>query len=508
MINSKRIIKNSLWLYLRMLVVTVVALYTSRIVLKYLGVEDFGIYNATGSIVAFLTVLTSAMSNATQRFLNIKKGEQDFVGLKRILGISNNLYLVVSLIVLLLAETIGLYFVYKIMSFPEGKLSDAIWCYQFSVVALVFTIFRITYLALAVTYEKFAFIAWTSLADVVIKLGMAFCLDMLGSHRLIYYGASFTLMAILQYAIFKIYCDKLCKPGTVVLSKTFGMTESRELISFSTWNMFGNFASVMANQGISIILNVFYSVGVNAAMGITNQVTNTVSGFVNNVQAAFRPQLLQSYANADKTPFLSLLYSSSKWSFFLVMLIAVPLVTNIRYVLSLWLGHYPDYTDSFVIILIAFLILDSFSTPFLFGIEANGKIKKFQLILSSLYLFNVLFAWIVCEMGYSPNWAIFTKLLTNILVCILKIYTLRRLESSFSMKDFSIKVLTRGVAVFVLGSIYVISWHSVPDSLSKLVGSTLLFFALYGVIVYTLGLTCSEREVCIRKIKAYSWKKI
>lgn len=502
MINSRRIVKNSLWLYLRMLVVTIAALYTSRIVLKGLGVEDFGIYNAVGSIVAFLSVLTSSMSNATQRFLNVRKGEGDVAGMGRILGISNNLYIYVSLGILLLAETLGMYFVMHIMVYPEGKLFDAVWCYQSSIIALVFTVLKITYQAVAVTYEKFGFIAWTSFIDVFIKLGMAFCLVYLGPHRLIYYGLSFSLIAIIQFLIFKWYCDNLCKATPIALNKTLSTEESKALLSFSGWNLFGNFSSVMANQGICIILNVFYSVAVNAAMGLTNQVTNTVSGFVNNVQAAFRPQLLQSYTDKDKSSFLTLLYASSKWSFFLLMLIAVPLITNIRYVLSLWLGDVPEYTDSFVIILVGFLVLDSFSTPFLFGIEANGHIKKFQIVLSFLYLLNVVAAWLVCRFGCSPNIAILSKLCTNIFVCGLKIMTLRRLESSFSLSDFAKQVLSRVLSVFLLCGAFIVFSTSVPDTFLKLVISCICFFLLYPMLLYAIGLSGSERALCHRKIKA------
>ena len=171
MVNTKQIVKNSLWLYLRMLLVTGVALYTSRVVLRELGVDDFGIYNVTGSLVAFLSVLTTTMSNSTQRFLNIKKGEGDLESMETILGVSVNIHKVISWFIVLLAETVGLYFVLKVLVIPENKQLDAFWCYQSTILTLLFTFFRIPYMSLVVTYERFAFIAWTSLIDVSIKLG-------------------------------------------------------------------------------------------------------------------------------------------------------------------------------------------------------------------------------------------------------------------------------------------------------------------------------------------------
>ena len=312
-----------------MLLVTGVALYTSRVVLKALGVEDFGIYNVTGSLVAFLSVLTTTMSNSTQRFLNIKKGENDYEAMSMLLGASINIHKIASCAIFILAETFGLYFVLEVLVISDDKILDAFWCYQSSILALIFTFFRIPYMSLAVTYEKFAFIAWTSLIDVTIKLLMAFALNYLEYHRLIFYGFSFSLMAILQFVVFKLYCSKILAPTTLKLNDTFKFRESKSLLSFSSWNILGNISNVMANQGIGIILNVFYSVVVNAALGITNQVTNTIATFVNNVQQAFRPQLLQAYADSDKSSFLSLLYSTSRWSFYLMMLISVAVSTGL-----------------------------------------------------------------------------------------------------------------------------------------------------------------------------------
>ena len=283
---------------------------------------------------------------------------------------------------------------------------------------------------------------------------MAFALDCFESHRLIYYGFSFSLMAILQFGLFKWYCNKILVPKAVLIKDTFKCNECRSLLSFSSWNILGNVANVMANQGISIILNVFYSVVVNAALGITNQVTNTIATFINNVQQAFRPQLLQTYAD-DKSSFLSLLYSTSRWSFFLMLLISVPLICNVKYILLLWLGSYPTYTDSFVTILVGFLLVDSLGTPLLNGIEANGKIKRFQLIQSALYIINVFFAWVMCLLDFSPNVAILTKLITNIFILLFKCVELKKVEKSFFLRSYVQNVVLKILPLFVFCLIYI-----------------------------------------------------
>lgn len=500
MVNQSKIVKNSLWLYLRMFIVTGVALYTSRVVLCELGVEDFGIYNVTGSLVAFLSVLTTSLSNSTQRFLNIKKGEDDNEGIAYILGVSVNLHKIASFIIVLLSESVGVYFVLFVLVLPEHKQVEAFWCYQASVIALIFTFLRIPYMSLAVTYEKFAFIAWTSLVDVLIKLGMAFTLGWIVKYRLIYYGFSFTLMAILLYYVFRFYCNKIIKPQQVEIKNTFKSQESYALLSFSSWAMLGNISNVMANQGIGIVLNIFYSVVVNAAMGITNQVTNTIATFVNNVQQAFRPQLLQSYADKDKSSFFSLLFSTSRWSFFLLLLIAVPLVCNIKYVLTLWLGSYPEYTDSFIIILIGYLLIDSLGTPLMNGIEANGKVRRFQVNMSVLYLLNVVLALIMCYWGQSPNMVIISKLVVNIFIFLLKIIELKKVEKTFLVKLYFKKVLIPILPVFGFCLLYVFVAEQWEESLEKFCLSTLAFLITYIVLILFVGLSARERNYFISKI--------
>lgn len=501
MVNTKRIVKNSLWLYLRMLVVTIVALYTSRVVLQVLGVDDFGIYNVTGSLVAFFSVLTTTMSSSTQRFLNIKKGENDINGMKRLMGISRNIHLLLSLLIILLAETVGVYVLFYVMVFPSDKIMEAFFCFQSSVIALVFTIFRVPYVSMIVTYEKFAFIAWTSLIDVAIKLLMVFALMCFDKYRLVYYGCSFTIMSVIQYFFFRYYGNRLCESAKIRLVDTFKSEESRSLLSFSSWNMMGNISNVLANQGIGIVLNMFYALAVNAAMGITNQITNTIATFVNNVQQAFRPQLLQSYANEDKESFLSLLYSTSRWSFYLMLLISVPLIVNMDYILHLWLGEYPQYTNTFAIILIGYLIIDSLGTPLLFGIEANGKVKNFQILMSLAYIVNVVFAYLVCKMGMSPNIAIFTKLITNVVIYMIKCMELRKVESAFSLMDYSKKVLLKLVPVSVCCSVFLWVTRDMESSLEKFLMSSLTFVVFYMLALFFGGLNSQERKLCISKIK-------
>ena len=502
MVNKKKIIKNSLLLYLRMLVVTVVSLYTSRIVLRALGVEDFGIYSAIGGIIAFFTVMTTSMANATQRFLNIKKGNLDNNGLILIFSISCNLHKIISLVFLIVAEIIGSIIVIYFMNFPEGKLFEAYLVYQATILTSVFSLMRIPYMALFTTFERFDFVAWTSLLDVFFKIALVFFIETLSSYRLVAYGFTFVIMALLQNYLYLVNSRKICCAVSLSYKKTIRSSECKDLISFSSWNMCGNVSNVLANQGIAILLNIFYNVVVNAAIGLTNQVTNTIASFVNNVQQAFRPQMLQSYAKEDKKDFLSLLYTSTRWSFFLILLIAVPLICNIKYILQLWLGEYPLYTDSFITILTAYLIIDSISTPLLYGIDATGKIKEFQILVSLLYVLNFVIAWILCAYDLSPNWVIISKVLTNILIYILKLVTLKKLEKKFIISDYINKVILKILIIGTLSFIFIYLFRDNLPSFINLLKSSLLFIIGYIIAIIIIGLNQVERDFLFLRIKS------
>lgn len=497
MVDKRKIAKNSLWLYLRMLVVTLVSLYTSRVVLKSLGVSDFGIYNATGSLVSFFSILTNSLSNGTQRFLNIQKGENNHTGMERILGISINLYVLLSACLLVIAESLGVYLLLHVMNFPEGKMLAAFWVYQSSVLCLIFGFLKVPYLAVVVTYEKFPFIAWTSLLDVAMKLILAFALDSFGEGKLIFYGGTFLVLAVLQYLIFKRYGQILLKAEKVRMSATFKMQETRGLLSFSSWNVLGNFSSIMSNQGICIVLNVFYSVAVNAAMGISNQVTNTIATMVGTVQQAFRPQMIQNYVVPDKSQFLSLLYDTTRWSFIMVMLIAGPLVCNLDVVLKFWLGDYPEFSDSFIAILTGYLIIDSVSIPLSYAIDATGKIRDFQVAQMIVNLLNVLLAYMICRMGASPNVGIFTKVLCNLIIYALKVYFVTKQVEDFSLVDYFRRIL--GKLLFTeLVCWGLIGWlMDYQNTLASALVTSVVYVVIFLALVGTLLVNGKELSVIV-----------
>lgn len=507
MVDKKKIARNSLWLYIRMLVVTLVSLYTSRIVLKSLGVSDFGIYNATGSLVSFFTILTNSLSNGTQRFLNIKKGEGALDSMRRILGVSINLYFLLSLLLLLIAETIGIYLLLNVMNFPEGKWFDAFWVFQSSILVLIFSFFKVPYLAVIITYEKFSFVAWTSLLDVAMKLILAFSLDFFVNGKLIFYGFTFAILAILQFLLFKRLSQTLIDEAKIKVSSTFQIKETKELLSFSSWNILGNFSSIMSNQGICIILNIFCSVAVNAAMGISNQITNTIATMVATVQQAFRPQMIQNYVSSDKCHFIELLYDSTRWSFLMIMFVAGPLICNLNVILKFWLGDFPEFSDSFITILIGYLIIDSISMPLSYAIDATGKIKYFQISQLLINMFNVILAYAVCQIGVSPNIAIFTKVVSNFLIYISKVCIVTIQIKEFSFVDYVRKILCRLLLVEIVCWALIYSLSNNQESLFIVLKNSFLYVVFCGVFALFVILNKKEKKAVIKSFFQFLCKK-
>lgn len=491
-INSRKIAKNSLWLYLRMLVVTLVSLYTSRIVLKAIGIDDFGIYNVAGGVIAFMAMITAVMAGSTQRYLNVYKGEDDLVALSNMMNISISLHIFIGILLLIIGETIGLFVVAKLLNFPESRYFAAIMVYQASLLALMFAVFKTPYISMVITYERFSFIAFLSFFEAIAKLFIAYCLLVYPYDSLILYGFSFAIVEFLLYMSYRAYSSKLYLHRFVGFKELRKSNESKSLIKFSMWSLLGNVGSTSANHGINIILNFFFPLSVNAAMGITNQVTNSLATFVNNVQIAFRPQLLQSFTNKDGS-FTNLVCSASKWSFILMMFVCLPLIGNLHLILSMWLGTVPYYAYHFIIILIVFLIIDTLSTPLSYGIDATGKIAKFQILSFSFMLMNVLLAFGVCEFGFSPPVVIFTKVVTNIAVFSLRLRILLENTTEFSLFTYYRQCVRYifPISIYVLLCFYI---TLSLDSLSRIVFSTLIYYVGLIPMIYIFALNKAEKD--------------
>ena len=489
--NTRRIAKNTVMLYIRMLLIMAVTLYTSRVVLNVLGVEDFGIYNVVGGIVVMFSFLNGAMATSTQRFLSFSLGKNDQEQVARVFSMSMTTHISIALIVLLLAETFGLWIFYRYLNIPPERMGAAQCVYQLSVLTFCISIIRVPYNAGIIAYERMSFYAYISIVEVCLKLGMVILLQYLGSDKLILYALLMALTTGIVTFIYKLYC---CKTFSVCRYHYFWDKHLyKELISFSGWSLFGSAANVGVQQGINILLNVFFGVVTNAALGIANQVSSAVSQLVGNFQTAFNPALVKSYASGDYSYFVRLIFQTSRFSYFLLFIIALPLYLCMPFVLKVWLDIVPEYTVVFCRWMLVFVLIDAVSAPLWISVQAIGKIRSYQLLMSALIFLNIPLSWLLLRLGKDAEWVMQVRVGINLLTFICRIIYLQK-RKVISSYLYLREVISPVVLVSVL-SVPLPLW--IGCNYSGLKGFLLLSgvsVILSGVAIWFLGLRKSERD--------------
>ena len=347
MANSSTIAKNTIFLTLQTVFVLFVSLYTSRVILKVLGVEDFGVYNVVGGFVSMFAFLNTSMINGIQRFYNYELGKNGEEGLTNVYNTSLIIQAILAFVVLILTETFGLWYINDVMVIPEERLVAARFIFHFSVLSLVLVIMQIPYSSAIIAHEHMGFYAFISVLDTILKLAIAIAIPFFDADKLIIYGFLILLISVVNWLLYYGYAK--LKFREIKLRKGFNASQFREMLSFSGWNLFGSFSGVMKEQGINMILNLFYGPVVNAARGIAYQVNGAMQGFVGNINTASRPQLTQSYASGDNFRAIQLMYSMSKIGLLVLALFAIPIILETDYILKIWLDtEIPAHTNSFV----------------------------------------------------------------------------------------------------------------------------------------------------------------
>lgn len=489
--GNTRIAKNTVYMYLRMLLIMVVSLFTSRVVLQTLGESDFGTYNIVGGVVILFTFINSAMTTGTQRHLSYELGKSGG-DVKTIFSACLRIHIYLALIILVLAETVGLWFLNAKMNFPEGRMAVVNWIYQFSIISCVLGVIRAPYNAAIIAYERMSFYAYSSIVEVIAKLVIVYLLVIIPFDKLIVYALLVLGVTILMQVWYMIYCKKL--PGIKYVNIK-DKSLYRYLLSFSGWALFGSLANMGYQQGVNIIINLFYGVTLNAAVGIANQVNSAVNQFATGFQQAINPQLVQSEAAHDRERQKSLLIKSSKLSYFIMFIIAFPLIANIDCVLSLWLGEYPEHTGAICSLTLIGVLITCLSGPLWVTIYATGRIKTYQIIISCIALSVLPINYIGGRYGMSPEVMFAVRASNYIFILIAQLLFMRKFVE-LSICNFVRKVLFPVVIVTVLSGIFhvVLSRYiSYADSLMSLLYQTVIYVAISGLLIWFVGLTKSER---------------
>lgn len=399
-VNTKQIAKNTILLYVRMALLMAVTLYTSRVILAELGVDDYGIYCLIGGFISLFAFISNSLVGAMQRFLNVALGKKDEGQFQRIYVMSINIFVLFSLILFIFGETVGFWFVMNKLNIPEGRESAAMWVYQVSLVTLVVQLMRTPDNASIIAYERMGFYAYLSIGEAVVKLGIVYLLQLSVLDKLILYVLLYLAATLLVNLAYKIYCNrqfKACRYRFLWDKQLF-----RELLSFSGWSLLSNGSRTVTMQGENIFLNQYHSVAVNSARGIASQVYNAVNTFLANFQTAFRPQLIQTYAANEMEQHFSLLYKSSKFSYYLLLILVVPISFNLDIILDTWLVEVPNYTKEFCVYVLLAYMADALATPLGVSVSANGKIKGLQIGISVVFVLQLVASYYFLSIGLPP----------------------------------------------------------------------------------------------------------
>lgn len=499
--NNKRIAKNTLLLYFRMFITMAVGLYTSRVVLNVLGVSDYGIYNVVGGVITMASFLNAAMTQASQRFMSFELGNVNLTRLNRVFCTSVNIHFVICVIAFILGETVGLWFVNEKLNLPEERMIAANWVYQASIITFAISVMSVPYNSAIVAHEKMSAFAYISILDVVLKLLIVFLL-MIGSFdKLIAYSVLMVLVTAIVRSCYTFYCKKHFAECCYHLG--FDKVLSKEMFSFAGWSLFGNLGFSFKDQISNIILNLFYGTTLNAARGIGVHVGVIINSFSSNFTMALNPQITKQYAIGNVEESRKLVYTGSRFSFYLLSLVSIPIIINVDYILKIWLGIVPEYTSQFVVFTLLTSLLYTLSGCVTTAIQATGKIKWFQIGVCIIMLSELPIAWLLLRMGYPPDSVMWPSLVTYLIALLFRFWLINRYVVGYNFNEYLFDVVLR--CLFLFGINYYICnivCSHLTIGLFNLIISFVISVVIAGIIYFAFGMHKAERLMIIKKIKA------
>lgn len=496
--NSSRLAKNVILLYARMMLMMLIGLYTSRVVLSTLGVEDYGIYNVVGGVVTMFGFLNAGLTSSTQRFLTFELGKGNPDRLNQIFVTSQHIHFLISIGIVLLAESVGIWFLTEKMVIPAERMQAAFWCLQLSIFTTVVSIMSYPYNAVIVAHERMSAFAYISLLDAVLKLLLVYLLLLSNADRLILYASLFALEKLLIRLIYNLYCKRHfaeCRYRLIINVPLF-----KEMFSFAGWNMWSNLAWVCYSEGLNMLLNLFFGPVVNAARAIAIQVQGAIGQLAGNFHLAINPQITKAYAAGQTQDIHRLVYQSSRLTFCLLWICCMPVIMEAPTILHIWLGNPPAYAGTFIRIMLVTMMIECTANPLATSIAATGRIRKCEAIIGSILLSILPVSYCVLRLGAAP-WAVFVvHLAIAIIAFIVRLFIVRPMIN-LNMKEYATMVLYRCAMVCVISLIFPL--------LTKVIFPAETIYSLLIVVVslisalvstYWLALNRAERATIHTKV--------
>lgn len=496
--NNKRIAKNTLLLYFRMLFLMAVSLYTSRVVLNALGIEDFGIYNVVGGVVAMFSVLSGSLSAAISRFITYELGKGNQENLNKIFSSAVTIQLGLAGIIILLAETIGIWFLNVKMNIPEVRMEAANWVFQFSILTFAINLISVPYNASIIAHEKMSAFAYISILEAVGKLTIAYLIAISPIDKLIFYAILMCVVALIVRFTYGNYCKRHFNECTYHFIWDKQLLKS--MFSFAGWNFIGASSAVLRDQGGNVVINLFCGPAVNAARGIAFQVNNAVNQFVVNFMTALNPQITKSYAAGDKGYMMTLIFQGARLSFYMLLLLSLPILVNTHYILALWLKIVPEHAVLFVQLILIFALSESISQPLITAMLATGKIRNYQIIVGGLQMMNLPLSYILLRLGYFPEVVIVIAICIS-QCCLAARLILLRGMIGLSITKYLKNVYLNIIVVCIIAVILpLISAYYIKESFINFILISLIAVICTLSSIYFLGCNNQEREFIHQKL--------
>lgn len=476
-----------------------VALFTSRVILNTLGVEDYGIYNVVGGIVAMFGFLNGSMSSATQRYITFALGKGDMERLKTVFSTTLQIHALIAIIIVILGETIGLWFLYSEVQIPAERMNAAFWVLQCSIVSMVVMIISVPYNSDIIAHEKMSAFAYISILEAVLKLGIVYLLVISPYDKLIVYAVLLLLVQVLIRFCYSIYCNRHFEETKY--RHVWDKALFKEMTSFAGWSLFGNLSAVLFGQGLNMLLNVFFGPIVNAARGIAVQVQSAIQQFVSNFQMALNPQITKTYAKGEMEEMHTLMFRSARFSFYLLFLLSLPVLFETDFLLTIWLKIVPENTVTFLRIMICTSLIYTCANPMIIANQATGKVKKYQAVCGTTLIMILPISYVLLKLGLPP-WSVFVCHFVMECVCQLARMIMLRPLIGLRIRDYFTNVYSK---IFLVVAVSVI----LPAIVYNIMDATVLRFFVVVVVclvsvtlfAYSLGLTPNERRFVLAKTK-------
>ena len=497
---NKRLAKNTILLYMRTFLIMIISLFTSRVILNTLGVVDYGINNVVGGFVSLFSIISGTLVATTQRFITFELGKREDSNPHKIFCIAMGIHIMLAIVILILFETIGLWFLNCKLNVPADRLNAANWVFQFSVATFIVNIVSAPYTSVIVAHEKMSAFAYISLLDVILKLIAVYALYINPFDKLVIYSFLLFCVAINVRLIYSIYCRRNFEETKfkLILDKN----KYKEMFGFAGMNFLGAFASILANQGMDIILNIFFGVTINAARGIANQVLSAISKFVNDFMTALDPQITKEYSSGNKLRSQELCFLGARFAYFLMLILSIPIIFKTPFILRIWLITFPDYAIIFVRFSLILALFTVLSKPLVTEILATGNLKITVLWIGSSVLMALPIAFLFFKSGFGPEYAYITLIIVEIVSLLIRLIILNKITGiPYVSKFFSCVIWRILIVTFLLFLFNRLISNNLNETISGFLVYILLSLLVGLVTIIIIGINKSEKKAFFIYIK-------